>query len=42
MANDAERLATLAFNTVKNVGKTVLSGGEDKGDKKEEKKDDKK
>ena len=38
LANDAEHLTTLAFNAAKTVGKTIVSGG----DKKDEKKDDKK
>ena len=42
LANDAEHLTTLAFNTAKKVGETIISGGDKKEDKKEEKKDDKK
>ena len=47
LANDAGTLTAATFNTIKNVGKVVLSGGTSKEDKKndkpkEEKKDDKK
>ena len=42
LANDAETLTKAAFNVVKNVGQTVLSGGEKTSDKKEDKKEDKK
>ena len=38
LANDVETLTSATFNTVKKIGATIISGGE----KKEEKKDDKK
>ena len=42
LANDAMALTSATFNTVKNVGKIIINGGETKDEKKEDKKDDKK
>jgi hypothetical protein len=38
LANDAETLTSATFNTIKSIGETVISGGEKKADKKDDKK----
>ena len=38
LANDAMNLTSAAFKTVKNIGATIISGGEKKEDKKDDKK----
>jgi len=38
LANDAETLTRATFNTIKSIGETVISGGEKKADKKDDKK----